>query len=311
MSDIELAGRVAVVTGAGGGLGRSHALALAARGARVVVNDIGVALDGSGGSSSPAQNVAAEIRDRGGDAVAHHGSVATATGASDLVDAALETWGAVDIVVNNAGFIRDRSITKLTNDDWDAVVDVHLKGAFLVSRAAFPHMKQRGHGRFVHTTSAAGLFGNFGQANYAAAKMGVVGLSRTLAIEGARAGISSNVVSPVAVTPRIRELGLLDVDRLGPLGDLLLPEQVTSLVLLLAADGCPATGEVYSVIGGRYARVFTAVTPGWFAGIAAVPQPEELLAHLDEVRSERGYVVPAAAFEEMAAVLPLLQGGSS
>ena len=305
MPSLELDGRVAIVTGAGNGLGRSHALDLAARGAKVVVNDLGVAVDGSGGSSSPANAVVEEIRAAGGEAIAEGSSVATTAGAAAIVGAALDTWGSIDVVVNNAGFIRDRSIAKLTDDDWDAVIDVHLKGTFLVTRAAFRHMKERGYGRLVHTTSPAGLFGNFGQANYGAAKMGIVGLSRTLAIEGARAGITSNVVSPVAATPRVRELNLL-----GPLADLLLPEQVTSLVLLLAAEACPVTGEVYSVMGGRYARVFTAVTPGWFAGRGAVPAPEDLLAHFEEVRHEDGYTVPAQAFDEMAVVTPLFKEGA-
>ena len=291
---LEFDGRVAVVTGAGRGLGRGHALALAGRGARVVVNDL----------EMPDETVD-EITAAGGHAVGLAADVATIDGARAVVAAALDMWDAVDVVVNNAGFIRDKSFAKLTADDWDAVIAVHLRGSFLVSQAAFPHMKERGYGRLVHTTSPAGLFGNFGQANYGAAKMGIVGLSRTLAVEGLRTNIVSNVVSPVAATPAVKDLGLL-----GPLGDLLLPEQVTSMVVLLASEACPGTGEVYSVVGGRYARVFTAVTPGWFAGRGTVPQPEDVLARIEEIRQEDGYVVPVQAFDEMAAVAPLLEEGT-
>jgi NAD(P)-dependent dehydrogenase (short-subunit alcohol dehydrogenase family) len=301
---LDLTGRVAVVTGAGNGLGRSHALALAARGAQVVVNDLGGGTDGTGSSSTPAQAVVDEIVAAGGQAVAEGSSVATPDGARAVVQRALDAFGSVDVVVNNAGVLRDRSIAKLTEEDYDIVLGVHLKGTFLVSQAAFPHMKDRGYGRLVHTTSAAGLFGNFGQANYSAAKMGIVGLSRTLSLEGAKAGITSNVVAPIAKTRLVGEL-------LGPLADVLVPEQVTSLVTLLASEACPVSGEVFSVIGGRYARVFTAVTPGWSAGPRAVPEPEDLLTHLEEIRKEDGYLVPAQAFDEIDAVLPLLQGGTS
>ena len=304
MPKLDLEGRVAVVTGAGNGLGRSHALALAARGASVVVNDLGGGTDGSGSSADPAQSVVAEIEAAGGRAVAEGSSVATPEGARAIVQAALEAFGRVDVLVNNAGVLRDKSVLKLTEQDWDVVVDVHLKGTFLVSQAAFGHMKEQGYGRLVHTTSAAGLFGNFGQSNYSAAKMGIVGLSRTLSVEGARSGILSNVIAPVAKTRLVGDL-------LGPLADALVPEQVTTLVTLLASEACPSSGEVYSVIGGRYARVFTAVAQGWFAGAGAVPEPEDLLAHFDEVRSEEGYFVPAQAVEEIAAVAPRLMGANA
>ncbi len=305
MRSVDLEGRVAVVTGSGGGLGRVHALAMAARGAKVLVTDLGAEIDGSGRSEDPAAAVADEIRNQGGDAVAVCGDVASPDDANTVITTAIETWGSIDVVVNNAGFIRDRSIAKLTEDDWDAVVDVHLKGAFLMTRAALAHMKERNYGRFVHTTSPAGLFGNFGQANYGAAKMGIVGFSRALAIEGAKYGIKSNVISPVAATPRVKDIGLL-----GSLADVLLPEQVSSLIVALASAECDVTGEVFSVIGGRYARVFTAVTPGWFAGKGSIPEPGDLLAHLQEIRKEEGYSVPTQAMDEMATVLPLLNGGS-
>ena len=304
MSQLDLSDRVAVVTGAGNGLGRSHALALAARGASVVVNDLGGGIDGSGSSAGPAQSVVAEIEAAGGRAVAEGSSVATPEGARAIVQAALDAFGRVDIVINNAGVLRDKSVLKLTEQDWDVVVDVHLKGTFLVSQAAFGHMKEQGYGRLVHTTSAAGLFGNFGQSNYSAAKMGIVGLSRTLSVEGAKAGILSNVVAPVAKTRLVGDL-------LGPLADALVPEQVTALVTLLASKACPSSGEVYSIIGGRYARVFTAVTQGWFAGAGAVPEPEDLLAHFDEIRLQDGYLVPAQAMEEIAAVAPRLLGAGA
>jgi len=296
MSDVDLAGRVAVVTGAGGGLGRSHALLLAERGANVVVNDLGGAADGTGAATTAADAVVAEISAAGGAAVASHETVATAEGAAAIIETSVDAFGGVDIVVNNAGILRDRSLAKISAEDFEAVLRVHLLGTFFVSQAAYAVMKERGYGRFVHTTSSAGLFGNFGQANYAAAKCGVVGLSSVLAIEGVKHNIRSNVIAPMAKTRLTESI-------LGPLADSLVPEQVSPLVAYLASERCELTHEVFSVGGGRYGRIFLGLTPGWFAGKGAVPTPEEVAEHMDDVLATDGFAVPSSVADEMAMLL--------
>ena len=299
--DVTFDGKVAIVTGAGGGLGRSHALLFAERGARVVVNDLGGSTDGSGASDSPADLVVKEILDAGGEAVANHDSVATPEGGQAIVDTAVEAFGTVDIVVNNAGFLRDQSFAKMTADNINAIVDVHLKGAFFVSRPAFAVMKEKGYGRFIHTTSGAGLFGNFGQANYAGAKMGLVGLSSVIAIEGQRSNINSNVIAPLARTRLTEEL-------MGPLAEFVAPEQVSGLVAYLASEGCDLSHEVYSVGGGRIARVFVGLCNGWLAGKGVAPTPEDVIDHLDQIRDTDGFAIPFMATEEMISLGPLLRG---
>ena len=223
--DIDFDGRVAIVTGAGGGLGRTYALELAARGAAVVVNDLGGSVDGKGGDDSAAQKVVDEITAKGGQAVPNYDSVSSPEGGESIVKTAVDAFGKVDIVINNAGILRDKSFTKLEWADLDAVLDVHLKGAFYVSQPAFKIMKENNYGRFVFTASNA-TFGNFGQTNYAAAKMGLVGLSNTIAVEGARNGILSNVIMPVARTRMTEEL-------LGDFAKVLSPELVTPMVTYL------------------------------------------------------------------------------
>jgi len=299
--DVTFDGKVAIVTGAGGGLGRSHALLFAERGARVVVNDLGGSTDGTGASDSPADLVVKEILDAGGEAVANHDSVATPEGGQAIVDTAVEAFGTVDIVVNNAGFLRDQSFAKMTADNINAIVDVHLKGAFFVSRPAFAVMKEKGYGRFIHTTSGAGLFGNFGQANYAGAKMGLVGLSSVIAIEGQRSNINSNVIAPLARTRLTEEL-------MGPLAEFVAPEQVSGLVAYLASEGCDLSHEVYSVGGGRIARVFVGLCNGWLAGKGVAPTPEDVIDHLDQIRDTDGFAIPFMATEEMISLGPLLRG---
>jgi NAD(P)-dependent dehydrogenase (short-subunit alcohol dehydrogenase family) len=210
MSDVGFEGRVAIITGAGGGLGREHALLLASRGAQVVVNDLGGAVDGTGSSAGPAQQVVNEIEGLGGAAVADGNSVATQEGAEAMVKTALDAFGRVDIVINNAGILRDKSFANMTPDLWDAVIAVHLTGAYNVTRAAWPHLREQAYGRIVSTSSAAGIFGNFGQANYGAAKMGIVGLTHVWAQEGGKYNIRANAIAPVART-RMTE------DLLGPL----------------------------------------------------------------------------------------------
>lgn len=292
MSQIDLSNRVAVITGAGGGLGRSHALLLAKYGARIVVNDLGGSTDGQGSDSSAAALVVKEIEAAGGEAVANFDSVATPEGAAGIIKSAIDTWGRVDIVVNNAGILRDKSILKMTTEDLDLVLAVHLRGTILVTQAAFGHMKEAGYGRLIHTTSAAGIFGNFGQANYGAAKLGIAGFSRVIAEEGARSNILSNVIAPVAATRLTRDL-------FGPLVDKLLPEHVSPLVAYLASESCTISREVISVGGGRFARVFTGLGPGWVSPDENPVAPEDVADHISEIMSTEGFVIPTNALEEI------------
>jgi NAD(P)-dependent dehydrogenase (short-subunit alcohol dehydrogenase family) len=296
MDPITFDGRVAVVTGAGGGLGRSYALELARRGARVVVNDLGGAMDGTGGNHNPADLVVQAIRDEGGEAVASYDSVAFRGVGESVIETALEAFGTVDILINNAGNLRDRSFANLTVDELDAVVDVHLLGAFHVTQPAFRVMKEKGYGRILFTSSSAGLFGNFGQSNYSAAKMGVVGLSNVVALEGARYGITSNVIAPMAKSR-------LTVDALGQQADLLDPDLVTPLALFLVSEASDLTHEIFSAAGGRYASVFVGLTQGWTTERGAIPTLEDVRAHLGDICDRAGYMVPGSCPEELAIIL--------
>ncbi|MGI9576955.1 MAG: SDR family oxidoreductase [Microthrixaceae bacterium] len=296
MSDLGFDGQVAIVTGAGGGLGRSHALELARRGARVVVNDLGGAVDGSGGSDSAAQKVVDEIEAAGGEAVADHNSVATAEGGEAIVQTALDAFDTVDIVVNNAGILRDKTFHNLTPELLEPVIAVHLLGAFYVTLPAWKIMREKGYGRVVNTSSNSGLLGNFGQANYGAAKLGLVGFTRVLANEGKAKGIKANAIAPVAKT-RMTE------DLLGPLGDKLEPSEITPTIIYLAHEDCPVNGEVYSVAGGVVARYFIGLTPGWYAeGHSA----EDVRDHFEQIRDETGYIVPEDPSGELKKLLETL-----
>ena len=239
------ADRVAIVTGAGGGLGRCHALELARRGAKVVVNDLGGAVDGTGGSSDAALAVVAEIEAAGGEAIANGGSVSGRAGAQSIVDDAVKQWGRVDIVINNAGILRDKSFHKIELEDFSTVIDVHLMGSVYVTRAAWPVMREQNYGRVVVTTSPSGLYGNFGQTNYGAAKLGLVGLMNSLKIEGAKNNIHTNAIAPVAAT-RMTE-GLISEQALAALA----PELVTPGVIYLCSEDAP-NGVVLQAQGGQY-----------------------------------------------------------
>ncbi|MEZ7981524.1 MAG: SDR family oxidoreductase [Myxococcota bacterium] len=301
MSEIRFDDRVAVITGAGGGLGKTYALEFAKRGGKVVVNDLGGSADGSGAGSSMADQVVKEISEAGGTAVANYDSVATVEGGEAIIQTALDNFGQVDIVVNNAGILRDKSFAKLTNAELEIVLDVHLKGAFYVSQPAFRAMKERNYGRFIFTASAAGIFGNFGQTNYGAAKMGLVGLSNVLAVEGKKNNILSNVIAPIART-RLTE------DLMGALADNLHPEQVTSLVTYLCSEANEETHQIYSVGGGKYSRIFIGMAPGWFAGVGEIPTAEDIAANLGQINSEEGYIIPDSIAAEMQTLMAAFKG---
>ena len=300
MSEIRYDGRVAVITGAGGGLGKTYALLLASRGASVVVNDLGGSADGTGGGSSMADQTVKEITEKGGKAVANYDSVSTPEGGEAIVRAAVDNFGKVDIVINNAGILRDKSFAKLEPKDLEAVIDVHLKGAFYVSQPAFRVMKEHSYGRFVFTASGAGIFGNFGQTNYGAAKMGLVGLSNVLAVEGAKSNIKCNVIAPIAKTRLTESL-------LGPMAAALDPNFVTPLVAYLVSEQCQLTHEIFDVGGGRYARIFIGLGKGWTARKGQIPSPEEIAANLPAIRNTEGHTIPDSIAGEMQAIAESLK----
>jgi NAD(P)-dependent dehydrogenase (short-subunit alcohol dehydrogenase family) len=290
MPDLRFDGRVAIITGAGGGLGRSHALELARRGAQVLVNDLGGALDGSGTSMSAADRVVAEITASGGIAVPNHDSVATPDGGQAIVKAALDAFGRVDVLVNNAGILRDKAFHKMDHAMIDLVIDVHLKGALNVTQPAFALMREQRYGRIINTSSASGLFGNFGQANYGAAKAGLAGLTRVLAIEGADHGIKVNAIAPIASTRMTQDV-------LGDLAPKVAPESVSPLVAYLAHEECAANGHIYSVAGGRIARIVVAEAHGVVLSENTAEGVRDNLPLIDELDAER-YHHPSSLDDE-------------
>jgi NAD(P)-dependent dehydrogenase (short-subunit alcohol dehydrogenase family)/putative sterol carrier protein len=290
---------VAIVTGAGAGLGRVYALELAKRGARVVVNDLGGAPDGSGkGSKKPADQVVEEIEALGGEAVANHDSVATVAGGDSIVKTALDAFGTVDILINNAGILRDKTFLKMEPENWQAVIDVHLSGAYNVSRSAFGVMKEKGYGRILMTTSAAGLYGNFGQTNYSAAKMGLVGLMNTLKLEGERSNIKVNTIAPLAASR-------LSADIFPPdFIDKLKPELVAPMALYLVSEQCPVSGNIYNVGMGCFNRAAIMTGPGTLVGDGRqIPNPEQLLAQWENVATLKGAKEYWNATEQIGDVL--------
>ena len=295
MQELAFDAQVAVVTGAGGGLGRQYALALAARGARVIVNDVGSSVSGEGADEGPAAAVAREITDAGGEAVPDAHSVATAAGGAAIIAPAVEAFGRIDILINNAGVLRDKAFHNLTDELLDPVIDVHLKGAFNVTRPAWPKMREQGYGRVLMATSNSGLLGNFGQSNYGAAKMGLVGLTRVLAAEGAKYNIKVNAIAPLARTRMTEEL-------LGPLVTKLAPELVAPVAVWLVHRDVGVSGEVYSAAGGRVARFFTGLTRGYYNPALTA---EDVRDHFDEVRDQSGYIVPAGPADEYAQLMEI------
>ncbi len=299
MSKLDFTGKVAIVTGGGNGIGRSHALQLAERGCKVVVNDLGGGVDGSGSSLGPAEKVVEEIKAAGGEAVADGNTVATQEGGQGIVKTALDTYGRIDIVINNAGILRDKSFRNMEPALLDPVLDVHLRGSFWTTQAAWEFFREQKYGRVVNTSSAAGIFGNFGQTNYGAAKMGIVGLTNVLAIEGAKYNIKVNAIAPGAKTRMTQDL-------MGPMADNLDmgPELVSPIVVYLAHESCKPTGEIYSVAAGRVGRIFLGATQGIF-------DPEltaEMCAEqIDTIRDTKDAIYPKNAMEEMMILMQQAQ----
>ena len=283
---LDFTGRVAIVTGAGGGLGRQHALALAARGARVLVNDLGGTSAGAGGSPAAAQAVVDQIVAAGGQALANGASVTDPAAVAAMVAQAVDAWGRVDILVNNAGILRDKSFAKMTLDDFRAVVDVHLMGAVHCTQAVWPLMTAQKFGRIVMTTSSSGLYGNFGQSNYGAAKMALVGLMQTLSIEGAKHGIHVNCLAPTAAT-RMTE-GLMPAEVLA----VLQPEAVVPAMLWLASDAAP-TRAIACAGAGTFEVAHITLTQGVHLGTGA-DTPEQLAAAWAQVSDRNGEQVPGS-----------------
>jgi len=257
MGEVRFDGKVAIVTGAGGGLGRSHALTLASKGAKVVVNDLGGTMDGSGSGSAMADKVVDEIKASGGEAVANYDGVDTVEGGKNIVKTAIDAFGKVDILINNAGILRDKTFAKMDEQNWDMVVGVHMKGAYCVTYAAWPYMRENAYGRIVLTASGAGLFGNFGQANYGAAKSAMLGFMNVLKLEGAKYNIKTNTIAPIATSRMTESLMPPEIH------DKLKPEFVTPLVAYLCSEDCEETGGIYSVGGGHFARIALMECPGY------------------------------------------------
>lgn len=298
---IDFEGRVAVVTGAGGGLGRAYSLLLAERGAAVVVNDLGGSVHGEGASSSAADDVVAQIRAAGGTAVAEYSSVATPEGGAAIVQRAVDEFDRIDILINNAGILRDRTLVNMELEDLTSVLDVHLLGAFFVTKPALLQMREQQYGRIVVTSSGSGLFGNFGQSNYGAAKMGLVGFMNVLKLEGAKYGVTVNAIAPIARTRMTEEL-------LGDRAEKFSPESVAPAVAYLVSEGCELTGDIWSVGGGSVSRVFIGLADGYFkhpdhGGALTV---EDVAEHVGDVRAEDGYIVPFSGRDEFAKLGPRL-----
>lgn len=273
--------KTVIVTGAGNGLGREYALQLAARGAKVVVNDLGGTTDGQGDDSSAAQKVVDEIKAAGGEAAPNFDSVASPEGGAAIVQTALDAFGRCDGVIANAGILRDKSLVKMTPDEFDLVLKVHLYGTFNVAQPAFAWMKDNGGGRIVVTTSTASLYGTFGQANYGAAKMGLVGMMQTMAIEGARADIKVNAIAPTAATRLTSNIPGMDVDETDPEKNPMSPGRIAPVALALAHDSCPASGEIFIAAAGWVSR--TALTLGQGARLSAYT-PEAVFEKWDAIR---------------------------
>jgi NAD(P)-dependent dehydrogenase (short-subunit alcohol dehydrogenase family) len=301
MADIRFDGKVAIVTGAGGGLGRQHALELARRGAKVVVNDLGGSIDGSGGGSDAANKVVDEIKALGGEAIANGSSVTDDAGVARMVKDAMDTWGRIDILIANAGVLRDKTFAKMDIPDFEFVLGVHLMGTVKPAKAVWDIMREQNYGRIVVTTSSTGLYGNFGQANYGAAKMGVIGLMNTLKLEGQKNNVHVNAISPVAATRMTEHLMPPEVlERLKP-------EYVTPAVVFLCSEEAP-TGVILTAGAGAFASARVVETEGVYLGEGglSVEEVRDNLARITDPAGEQAYV---AGGEQSQKFFRKMQGG--
>ena len=300
LSKVNFENRVAIVTGAGNGLGKAYALDLAYRGAKVIVNDLGGGMDGSGSGNTPADDVVEEIKANGGEAVANYDSVATKEGGESIVSTAIDTYGKVDAVVNNAGILRDKSFANMTEEEFLIVLDVHLKGTFYVCQPAFKFMKENSYGRIVNISSPSGVFGNFGQANYGAAKMGIVGLTNILAIEGSKYNIKANVIAPNAMTRMTENIFGEEM------GKLFKVEQVAPMVAYLASEVCEPTHEIFSVGAGRFARVGISTDVGYYNADATA---DDIESNIEKIRKIEDPTYPMNNEDEFVIIQKAVQGG--
>jgi len=315
MNTVRFDGRVAVITGAGGGLGRTYALDLAQRGAAVVVNDLGCTHDGQGQSSSMADQVVEEIRRAGGNAIASYDSVSSAAGGEAIVAKTVDSFGRIDVLINNAGTLRNAPLDELPDATLDEMIAVHLKGAFHVTRPAFRLMKQQRYGRILFASSAAGMLGNATQAAYGAAKAGVVGLMNVLAQEGRAHNVLCNALLPTAQSrmgaampaDQMQDIGVLFEGAAALLGNAGTPPFVTPLVTYLVSEACQSTHGIYSASLGRYARAFIAVSDGWIGPRDEPPTADDIAAHFSEISSTESFCVPASLRDEFVEIIKLLE----
>jgi len=308
---ISFKNRVAIVTGSGGGLGRTYAMELARRGASVVVNDLGGAFDGKGSSHSMADQVVKEIRDAGGTAVANYDSVGTRAGGEAIVKTAVDNFGRVDIVINNAGHLRNAPFEEITDDILDSILQVHLKGAFYVTQPAYKIMKQQRYGRIVVASSAAGMLGNPTQAAYGAAKAGLVGLMHVLSLEGAAHGILCNALLPTAMSRMEKAMPEAQMKQFTEqfasvakyAGNTLDPHFVTPMVVYLASEACKSTHSIYSATWGRYAKAFVALSDGWVGPRDTPASADDIASHIGEIESFAKVVRPKDLSDEFAEIV--------
>jgi NAD(P)-dependent dehydrogenase (short-subunit alcohol dehydrogenase family) len=317
MSQVRFDGRVAIVTGAGGGLGRAYALELAQRGAAVVVNDLGGTFDGRGSSHSMADKVVDEIRQAGGKAAASYDSVSTPAGGEAIVAKAVDVFGGVDVLVNNAGTLRNAAFHELPDATIDAMLDVHLKGAFYVTRPAYRIMKQRKYGRILFASSAAGMLGNDEQAAYGAAKAGLVGLMNVLSQEGRAHNVFCNALMPTAASRmgegmaqwQMEQIGALYQGVADKLGNSMTPDFVMPLVVYLVSEACKSTHAIYSATMGRYARVFIGMSDGWMGPRDAPVTVDDVAAHFDQISRTDRFFVPESLTDEFVKLIDRMKRG--
>ncbi|MDW7740130.1 MAG: SDR family oxidoreductase [Bacillota bacterium] len=303
MEEIRFDGKVAVITGAGGGLGKAYALLLASRGAKVVVNDLGGTFDGSGSDTTPAQMVVNEIKSAGGEAVANYDSVAEWESAQNIIETAIDKYGRLDILINNAGILRDKSLLKMEMEDYRKIMSVHLDGTFYCTKAAFAGMKDQTYGRIVSTASAAGLYGNFGQVNYGAAKMGIAGMMNCVAQEGARYNIKANTIVPTAGT-RLT-FTVMPEEVIGKVK----PDYVAPIVAWLCSEKCEESGKMFSAGGGYFSRAAIVEGPGVVFNPEKAITIEMIVDKFDEIKNLEGGSEFASAMEQAGTVLSKMSMG--